>query len=328
MMRRVLVVGLVCLIASVVASAQDKLPDYATKYPTKPIRVVTGIAPGGGLDNMARLAGQKISERWGQSVIVDNRPGGGTVVAMDMVAHAAPDGYTLLAASETLMMNGVLKRAPYDVRTQFIPIVQLTTQPYMIVVNPSAPVKTVKDLIALAKSKPDALSYGSQGVGTTGHIGWERFNLMAGTRILHVPYKGASLAVVDVISGQIQMTMTIIASGGPHLKSGKLRGIAFSGARRSDLLPDVPTVSEAGVPGFTCHNTYGYLAPAGTPRAIVRVLNAVIAQGINAPAIVKTLAAEGSEVVAPVTPEEFKAKFDSEYAALEKLMRVINIKLQ
>jgi tripartite-type tricarboxylate transporter receptor subunit TctC len=316
-----LVLALACTCG---AQAQDKPPNY----PTKPIRVITGIAPGGGLDNMARLAAQKISERWGQSVIVDNRPGGGTVIAMDIVANANPDGYTLLAASETLMMNGVLKRAPYDVRTQFIPIVQLTTQPYVMVVHPSVAAKSVKDLIALARAKPGALSYGSQGVGTTGHIGWERFNLLAGTQIQHVPYKGASLAVVDVIAGQIQTTMSIIAGTAPHMKSGKLRGIAYSGARRSELLPELPTVSEAGVPGFVCHNTYGYLTPKGTPSEIVRALNTVIAHGINAPAVVKSLAAEGSEVVTPVTPEEFKTKFDTEYAALEKLMKVINIKLQ
>lgn len=304
-------------------SAQDKLPDY----PKKPIRVIVGIAPGGGLDNMVRLGAQKLVERWGQSVIVDNRPGGGTVIAMDLVSQAVPDGYTLLGASETLMMNGVLKRAPYNVRTAFIPIVQLTTQPYVLVVNPSLPIKSVKDLIALAKSKPGALTYGSQGMGTTGHIGWERFNMMAGTNILHVPYKGASLALVDVIGGQIQMTMSIIAATAPHMRSGKLRGLGFTGAQRSELLPDLPTVSEAGVPGFQCHNTYGYLAPAGTPRAIVRALNNVIGQGMNAPDTVKALAAEGSEVVAPATPEAFKAKFDSEYAALEKLIRAINIKL-
>ena len=312
----------ITLAAPLLALAQDKPPDY----PKKPIRVIVGIAPGGGLDNMVRLGAQKLVERWGQSVIVDNRPGGGTVIAMEMVAQAVPDGYTLLGASETLMMNGILKRAAFDVRTAFIPVVQLTTQPYVLVVHPSLPVKSVKELISLAKSKPGALSYGSQGMGTTGHIGWERFNLMAGTNILHVPYKGASLAVVDVIGGQIHMTFSIIAATAPHMKSGKLRGLGFSGTRRSELLPDLPTVAEAGVPGFRLHNTYGYLAPAGTPRTIVRALAAVISQGMNAPETVKALAAEGSEVVAPATPEEFKAKFDREYAELEKLIKAINIK--
>lgn len=309
--------------ATTAVHAQDKPPDY----PKKPIRVIVGIAPGGGLDAMTRLGAQKLTERWGQTVIVDNRPGGGTVLAMDMVAQAVPDGYTLLGASETLMMNGVLKRAPYDVRKAFIPVVQLTTQPYVLVVHPSVPAKSVKELIALAKAKPGALTYGSQGMGTTGHIGWERFNAMSGIDILHVPYKGASLALLDVIAGQIQMTFSIIAGTSPHMKSGKLRGLGLSGTRRSDLLPDLPTVAEAGVPGFQLHNTYGYVAPAGTPQHIVRAINTVVSQGMNAPDTVKALAAEGSDVVAPATPDEFKAKFDREYAALEKLIKAINIKI-
>jgi tripartite-type tricarboxylate transporter receptor subunit TctC len=311
-------------VAATAAVAQDKPPDY----PRKPIRVIVGIAPGGGLDAMTRLGAQKISERWGQTVIVDNRPGGGTVLAMDMVAQAVPDGYTLLGASETLMMNGVLKRAPYDVRKAFIPVVQLTTQPYVLVVHPSVPAKSVKDLIALAKSKPGALSYGSQGLGTTGHIGWERFAAMSGIDILHVPYKGAAPALVDVIAGQIQMTFSIVAATAPHMRSGRLRGLGLSGTKRSELLPDLPTVAEAGVPGFQLHNTYGYVAPAGTPMAIVRAINAVVSQGMNTPETIKALAAEGSDVVAPATADEFKAKFEREYAELEKQIRQFKIKIQ
>jgi len=316
-------VGVAFIFTATAAHAQDRPPDY----PKKPIRVIVGIAPGGGLDAMVRLGAQKLVERWGQPVIVDNRPGGGTVIAMDMVAQAVPDGYTLLGASETLMMNGVLKRATYDVRTAFIPIVQLTTQPYVLVVHPSLPVKSVKELIAYAKSRPGALSYGSQGMGTTGHIGWERFNQMAGVNILHVPYKGAAPALIDVLGGQIHMTFSIIAATGPHMKTGKLRGLGLTGTRRSELLPDLPTVAEAGVPGFQVRNTYGYLAPAGTPHGIVRALAAVISQGMNTPETVKALAADGSEVVAPATPEEFKTKFNSEYATLEKLIKAINIKI-
>ena len=316
-------IAVAIIFTATTAHAQDRPPDY----PKKPIRVIVGIAPGGGLDAMVRLGAQKLVERWGQPVIVDNRPGGGTVIAMDMVAQAVPDGYTLLGASETLMMNGVLKRAAYDVRTAFIPIAQLTTQPYVLVVHPSLPVKSVKELIAHAKSRPGALSYGSQGIGTTGHIGWERFKLMAGVNILHVPYKGAAPALIDVLGGQIDMTFSIIAATGPHMKTGKLRGLGLTGTRRSELLLNLPTVAEAGVPGFQVHNTYGYLAPAGTPRGIVRALADVISRGMNAPETVKALAADGSEVVAPATPEEFKAKFHSEYATMEKLIKSIDIKI-
>ena len=230
-MLRFALVALACVTA--VAHAQEKPGDY----PKKPIRIVIGIAAGGGLDTMTRLWAQKLSERWGKSVIVDNRPGGGTVIGMDLVAQALPDGYTLLGASETLMLNGVLKRAAYDVRKAFIPIVQLTTQPYVLIVNPLVPVRSVTELIALAKSKPGALSYGSQGLGTTGHIGWERFKLMAGVDILHVPYKGAAPAVIDVVSGQIQMTFSNTVTSGVHLKSGKLRGLAITGSRRGRVFP-------------------------------------------------------------------------------------------
>jgi tripartite-type tricarboxylate transporter receptor subunit TctC len=311
------------LAACTVAAAQDK----PAGYPNKPIRIVIGIAPGGGLDTMTRLGAQKLSERWGQPVIVDNRPGGGTVVAMDVVVRAPADGYTLLGASDTLMMNGVLKRAEYDVRGAFIPIVQLTTQPYMLVVNPSLPVKSVKELIAYAKSKPGTLNYGSQGLGTTGHIGWERFRFMAGVDIVHVPYKGAAPAVIDVISGQIQMTFSNAVTSGAHVRSGKLRGLAITGARRGQVFPEMPTVAESGVPGFELSNSYGYFAPAGTSPAIVRVVNTVVAQAMNSPDTVKLLAADGSEPIPPTSPGEFKAKFAREYAELEKLVRAANIKI-
>ena len=308
-------------------AAPVKAQDKPAGYPTKPIRIIIGIAPGGGLDTMTRLGAQKLSERWGQSVIVDNRPGGGTVVAMELVVKALPDGYTLLGASDTLMMNGVLKRAAYDVRSAFTPIVQLTTQPYVLIVTPSLPVKSVKELIAYAKNRPGALSYGSQGLGTTGHIGWERFKFMAGVDIVHVPYKGAAPAVIDVLSGQIEMTFSNTVTSGAHLKSGKLRGLAITGPRRGQIFPDMPTVSESGVPGFELSNSYGYYAPAGTSRDIVRAINAVVGQGMNSPETQRLLAADGSEAIPPTTPEAFKAKFEREYAELEKLIRAANIKI-
>jgi tripartite-type tricarboxylate transporter receptor subunit TctC len=309
--------------AATVSHAQEK----PREYPRKPVRIVIGIAPGGGLDTMSRLGAQKLSERWGKSVIVDNRPGGGTVVGMDIVAQAPPDGYTLLGASETLMLNGVLKRAAYDVRKAFIPIVQLTTQPYVLVVNPSLPVRSVKELIALAKSKPGALSYGSQGLGTIGHVGWERFKHMAGVDILHVPYKGAAPAVIDTISGQIQMTFSNTVTSGAHIRSGKLRGLALTSLRRGQVFPEMPTVSEAGVPGFELSNSYAYYAPAGTSRSIIRAINAIVSQGMNAPETVKLLAADGSEPIPPSTPDEFKVRFERNFAELEKVIRAADIRI-
>jgi tripartite-type tricarboxylate transporter receptor subunit TctC len=307
--------------AATAAHAQEKPSDY----PNKPVRIVVGIAPAGGLDLMTRLGAQKLSTRWNQTFIVDNRPGGGTVIAMDLVAQAPPDGYTILAASETLMMNGVLKRAPYDVRRAFVPIVQLTTQPYVLIVHPSVPVKSVKEFIAYAKDKPGTLNYGSQGPGTTGHIGMERLKLMAGIEIVHVPYKGAAPALMDLLAAQIQVAFASTSTIRPYINSGKVRPLAISSLQRSPLYPDLPTISEAGVPGFELHNTYSYYAPAGTPRAIIRAINAVVTEGMNAPDLVKSLAAEGTEVAVRATPEEFKARFDREYAELEKLISGVKI---
>ena len=307
--------------ATTAADTQEKPGDY----PKKAVRIVVGIAPAGGLDLMTRLAAQKLSERWNQTFIVDNRPGGGTVIAMDLVVQAPPDGYTLLAASETLMMNGVLKRAAYDVRKAFVPIVQLTTQPYILIVHPAVPVKSVKEFIAYAKGKPGALSYGSQGLGTTGHVGMERFKLMSGIDIVHVPYKGAAPALMDLLAAQIQVVFASTSTIGPYINSGKVRPLAISSLQRSPLYPDLPTISEAGVPGFKLQNTYSYYAPAGTPRAIIRAINAVVSEGMNAPDLVKSLAADGTEVAARSTPEEFKLRFDREYAELEKLISSVKI---
>lgn len=316
-------------LAALIVLACPAPPGYAQEkpadYPRKPIRIVVGIAPSGGLDLMSRLGAKKLSERWNQSVIVDNRPGGGTVIGMDLVAQATPDGYTLLGASETLMLNGVFQRARYDVRSTFVPIVQLTTQPYALIVHPSVPVKSVKELIAHARSKPGTLNYGSQGTGTVGHLGMERLKSMAGMEITHVPYKGAAPALLDLLAGQIQVAFSTTATSGPHLRSGKVKALAITGVRRSAVYPELPTVSEAGVPGFALHNTYSYFAPARTPRSIVRAINAVVSEGMNAPETVKALAADGNEVVAPATPEAFKAKFDREYAELEKLIKTLNI---
>ena len=315
-------VGLACAF-----TAECLAQERPAGYPRKPIRIVVGIAPGSGLDNMSRLGAQKINERWNQSVIVDNRPGGGTVIGMDTVAQAPADGYTLLGASETLILNGVFGRAKYDVRKAFVPIVQLTTQPYALIVHPSVPVKSVSELVAHAKAKPRALNFGSQGHGTVGHIGLERFKLITGADITHVAYKGAAPALVDLVGGHVQMGFVTTATAGAHLKSGKVKALALTAATRSTVFPDLPTMAEAGVP-FELRNTYGYFAPAGTPRNIVRAINAVVSEGMNAPASVKLLAAEGNEVVAPTPPEEVKTKFDREYAETEAIIRKLNLRLE
>ena len=314
----------VCLCAPQLAHAQQK--PGAGGYPNKPIRVIVTIAAGGGPDTVARIVGQIVYEKTGQPMVVDNRPGGGTVLATDLVVHAPPDGYTLILHTDTLLLLGAMKRVPYDVRKALEPVVQMTAQWYVLVVNPSLPIKSVRDLIEYAKARPDALNYASQGVGTTGHLNTERFKSMAGVSMVHVPYKGAAPALLDIIGGQIQIMFASTVSGTPHVASGKLRGIAVSSPRRLALLPELPTVAESGVPDFRASNSYNLFAPAGTPRAILHALNNVISTGLNAPAMVKRLAADGTEPAPPATPEEFKALIAREYALVEKQVKGLSVK--
>jgi len=312
-----------CLV-DLTAFAQDKTVDY----PVRPVRIVIGIAPGGGLDTMTRLAAQKLTERFGQTFVVDNRPGGGTVLGMDLVAKATPDGYTVLCASETLMLNGVFKRASYDVRDAFIPVARLTEQAYVLATNLNVPATSLKELIEVAKARPGELSYGTPGVGTTLHIGWERLSAMAGFKALHVPYKGGAIAILDVMSGQIHMLMTTVPTVGPHMRAGKIKLIAFSGPRRNRVLPDLPTVAEAGVPGYELTNSYSFYLPAATPEPIVRKLNTAAIEGMQAPDTRKIVTADGGEVAPPLTPAEFRTRFRRDYAEMENTTRVANIQLR
>ncbi len=317
-----LAIALACNVIPV--RAQDKPADY----PLRPIRIVVGIGPGGGLDLMTRLGAQKIAEGWNQSVIVDNRPGGGTVIGMDIVAAAPADGYTLLGASETLLLNGVLGRAAYDIRKAFIPIVQICAQNFALVVVPSLPVKSVRELIDYAKAKAGALAYGSQGLGTTGHLAMEHFKLLAGADLVHVPYKSAGAALVEVMGNQVQLMFASTVSATQHIRSGRLRALATSGLRRAPNLPELPTIAESGYPGFDWGNSYNLLAPAGTPVRIVRALNLVVRQGVNTPATVNALAADGSEPAPPMLPDDMKKKIGSDYARLEKLINTIKVSVQ
>ncbi len=318
--------GAVAVAVSASAQPKSTLPGG---YPARPIRVIVTISPGGGPDVVVRMVSQVVQEKLGQPFVVDNRPGGGTVLATDLVANAAPDGYTLLNGTDTLMLVGAMKRVPYDIRKAFEPVVQMTSQWYVMVANPSLPVKSVTELIAHAKSKPDALSYASQGVGTTGHLSMEHLKSLTGSSMIHVPYKGAAPALVDIISGQVQLMFSSLISGLPHVASGKLRAVAVSSPRRVVQLPDTPTVAESGVPGlagFKASNSYGLYAPAGTPRAIVRALSDAIGTGLNTPVMQKRLAANGTEAVAPQTPDEFKSLILQEYSLVEKQVRGLNLK--
>lgn len=303
-------------------------PVKPADFPTRPIRILAPIAPGGGLDTISRIGAQTINEKWGQSAIVDNRPGGGTLIAMDLAAKAAPDGYTLYSGTNSMMLLSVTGRAKYDIRKTFDPIVLMTTQWYVLVVNPGLPIKSVKELVAYTKAKPDALSYGSPGIGTNGHLSMEWFNGETGASMVHVPYKGAGPAMLDIIGGQIQLMFTSTVSAAAHMKSGRLRAIAITSPKRHGALPDIPTVAESGVPGFRQANNYSLYAPAGTPKAIVDGLNQIVSDGLRTPEAIRRLAAEGTEPAERMSPDEFRRMIAEEYVQIERLLKRINFKPQ
>lgn len=303
--------------------AQDK----AQPYPMRPVRMVIGTTPGGALDGLTRLAAQKFGAHFGQNAIVDNRPGAGTQLAMDIVAAAQPDGHTLLCASETLLLLGAYKRPRYDVRKAFVPVSWLTTTAYVLIVNPAVPVTNVKEFIAYAKTKPGAVHYGTPGVGATQHVMWERFGMLAGAQFTHVPYKGGALATLDVLSGQIQATITTVGNALGPLKSNRARGLATTGLKRLQAMPDLPTMAEAALPGFEAVSYYSLYGPTGVAPAIVRSINAVMVQAMQSPEAQRAVSAEGAEVAPPLTPDELRAKFERDFVEMEKVVRSAKIQL-
>jgi tripartite-type tricarboxylate transporter receptor subunit TctC len=303
------------------ASAQDKPADY----PIRPIRLICPVAPGAGNDTITRAAAQMLNEKWGQTVVVDNRSGGGTVIATELGAQAAPDGYTLLTATDTLMLLGAMKRVTFDIRKAFEPVVVMTTQPYILVMNPALPVKSVKELVALSKTKP--LSYGSSGVGTTVHLGMERLAALTGAKLEHVPYKGTAPALIGVMGGEVHMVPASAISGTSAMKTGKVRALAVMGLSRLPAIPDVPTVAEQGLPGFKIVNSYNLFAPAGTPRPILLAINRVVSEGMRSPQMAQKLGAEGSQPGERLTPDELKAQIAKEYVEVEKQVKQLKLTL-
>lgn len=299
----------------------------ADSYPTKPVRFLVGPGPNSGTDIVARAISLKLSERLGQSVIVDNRPGAGGTVAVALAAKAAPDGYTLLFVSGSLVVHPALYRnLSYDPVRDLAPITLIGVVPQVLIVNPALPVKTVAEFIALAKQKPGEINYGSGGVGSTGHLAGELLQSMAGIRLTHVPYKGAGPAAVDLIAGQIQMLFTSAVNALQHSRTGRVRMLAVTTARRSVALPEVPTLSEFALPGYELTTWYGVLAPAGTPRAIVLRLNREISAVMKLPEVQERLASDGVEA-ATGTPEHFAALLKTELARVGAIVRAARITL-
>lgn len=317
---RLLAAAIAC--GASLAAAQEKPADY----PNRPIRIIVPVVPGGGNDTVARAVGQMITERWGQSVVIDNRPGGGTVVATDLAAKAPPDGYTVFSATNTVILLGAMKRVPFDIRKAFDPIAIMTSQPYVLITSLSLPVRSVRELIEYAKNK-EPVTYGSSGVGTIVHLGMEQLAQLSGARLLHVPYKGTAQALTSVMSGEVHSVPASAISGIAAMKTGKVRALAVMGLERLPALPDLPTVAEQGFPGYRLVNSYNLIAPAGTPRPIQMALNRLVIEGMRTPQMVKRLAAEGSQPGEALKPDELKAQFARDYVEVEKLVRNLNLKM-
>src|SRR5262245_2412653 len=266
-------------------------------FPTRPVRLLVGFSPGGGTDLAVRIIGKKLAETWGQQVVVDNRPGAGGLLAFDMVAKAIPDGYTLLAASPSFAIQPSLAiKLPYDAERDFIPVTEATAAPYLLVVYPGVEAKSVKELIELAKANPGKLNYASGGIGSAQHLAAELFAFMAGVNIVHVPFKGA-VNVPEVIAGRVQILMSGLPQGLPQVQAGRLRALAVTTAARSSAVPSIPTIAEAGVPGYDVTIWYGILTSGGTPRPIVDKLNAGWVDALKSPDVRQQLAAIGLEAV-------------------------------
>ena len=299
----------------------------AEPYPVRPIRMIVGFAPGGGTDLTARPVAQKLSELLGQQVIVENRPGAAGNIATEQVVKAAPDGYTLLMGTiAALAINPSLYgNLRFDPETDLAPVIQVVDATNVLALHPSVPASSVKELIALAREK--SLSAGSSGIGATGHLSIELFNLMAGVKLVHVPYKGGGPAMSDLVGGQVNLIFATTASAIPHIKSGRIKGIAVTTAKRSALLPDLPTISEAGLDGFDANNWYGLVVPAKTPRAIIDQLNAEVTRVLAMPEVKTTLFNQGLDP-APGTPEQFGAYIRSERAKWAKVIKASGAKAE
>ena len=293
----------------------------AQQYPSKPVRFVIGFAPGGFTDLMARLLATHLSETWGQQVIAENRPGGGSIIATEIVAKAPPDGYTLLMMTDNHVTNpSLFKSLPYDSEKHFAPVTLAALAPFMLLIHPSLPVKSVKDLVALAKARPGELAFGSGGIGGPGHLAGEMLNTLARVRMVHVPYKGGALAMIDLQAGNVQLYFGNVPTSLPHVQSGRVRALAVTTAKRATVAPEYPTVAEAGVPGFELSPFYGVMTRAGTPPDVLVKLNRDIVAILRSPATRERIASLGGDPVGN-SPAEFAAFLKTESVRWGKLVR-------
>ena len=312
-----------CLAGAAAAASAEK----PAGYPTRPIRLIITVAPGAGADAIARAAAQMLTDSWGQTAVVDNRPGGSGVIATDIVANSAPDGYTLLSAGEQILLLAAQKRFSYDVLKRLEPVVATSAQPYILLVNLGMPFKSIKEMVAYSQTQ--RLSYsGSSGVGSSVHLGMEHLARLSGAKLLYVPYKGSAPSIIAVMGGEIQVAAASSIAASAAMRTGKVRALATLGLTRIPALPDLPTVAEQGYPGFKITNRYNLFAPAGTPRPIIVAINRAVSDGMHSPQMAKRLEADGSQPAERMSPDELKAAMRKEYAELAQQVKELNIKLE
>jgi tripartite-type tricarboxylate transporter receptor subunit TctC len=297
----------------------------AADYPSRPIRLIVPLAAGGAMDTVARGVSARLTDNLGQSVVVDNRGGGGGTVGAGIAKAADPDGYTLIMMSATSVIRPLLYSANYEMFRDFTPISQVTAQPYLLVVHPSIPAKTVQELVTYARANPGKLNYASAGQGSIIHLASELFRVQTGTRMVHVPYKGMGAAYPDLVSGNTQMGMASIISAQPHVRANRLRGIAVTGPQRSKSSPEFPTIAESGVKGYAVTNWYGMLAPAGTPRPVIERLHKEVVRVVSLPEVVKRFTADGADPHSN-TPGEFAAHIKAETQKWARVIKEAGIK--
>ena len=314
-------------VAVLACSAESLAQDKPSGYPVRPLRLIISGSPGAGGDMMARAVAQILIDAWGQNVIVDNRPGGSGVIAVETAARAAPDGYTMISGGENLMLLAAHKRVAFDVFKTFDPVAPTSAQPYILLVNPGMPFKSVKEMVAYSATRRVTYS-GSTGVGGPVHLGIERLAQLSGAKLMFVPYKGTAPGIIATMTGEINMVAASSMSATAAIRTGKVRALAALSLTRVPSMPDLPTVAEQGFPGFKITNRYGLHVPAGTPRTIIAALNRVVSDGMHSPQMSQKLEAEGAQPAERMTPEQLRATIAREYAELEQQVKRLNIKLE
>ena len=327
MIHKYMFLNALFLFVAASALLYSALAQAQTHYPAKPIRLIVPFVPGGSTTIVARLIGQKLTDAWGQQVVVDNRGGGNTIIGSDAMVKAAPDGYTILHVTSTHVINPSLLKTPYDAVKDFAPVATMVATETLLVVNPSLPANNLQELIALAKAKPGHLNFASSGSGTTNHLAIELFSIMAGIKMQHIPHKGAGPAVTDLIAGQVQVFTNNALPLTPFVKSGRIRALAVSGETRLLSLPDVPTFTQAGLPGFDVKSWQGILAPAKTPPAVIDKLSREIGRILRAPEVRDTLLVMGADPLVS-TPQQFSALIKADLVKYAKLIKDAKIRLE